>query len=440
MSFGIPVFKSLKLSNNSYKNIFVTFPGILRKVRQNKTLVQNFSYLSAMQIFSMLIPLITLPYLLKTLGKEIYGLIVFAQATISYLSILVNFGFNTFAVKEISVNRDNNITVSRIVSNILILKGTFFIVSLFILTVILFFIPQAHGYRSLFYLTMMMCIYDFIFPVWYFQGIERMKYITFLSLISRIIFLCSIFIFVKSKLHFLRVPFINGLGAMISGFIGLYIVFHSHKVKFVFSGLRDLIKTARDSFTFFISEVSIKVFASSSKVILGAAFGMAEVAYYDLAEKIVSIFKNVPLGVVRDTIFPKVVKTKNMRILRYTTLSMAAYSIFAVAFIYVFADQIINFFGAKEMLPGIPVLKLFAITIFTTHISNYYITIGLWTWGYENIYRNLMISSSALFLILILVLWVSGFLTIYTVVCLPILIDLYLIVCTFIICKRKNIL
>ena len=77
------------------------------KAGRNKTLIQNFSYLSALRIFNMILPLITYPYLIRVLGKEIYGLVVFAQAIVNYLVMLVSFGFNISATKEVSVYRND---------------------------------------------------------------------------------------------------------------------------------------------------------------------------------------------------------------------------------------------------------------------------------------------------------------------------------------------
>lgn len=72
-----------------------------------KTLVENFGYLTLLQICNLLIPLITYPYLINTLGKDLYGVIIYSQAIVSYLSIFVNWGFNISATKSISINRDN---------------------------------------------------------------------------------------------------------------------------------------------------------------------------------------------------------------------------------------------------------------------------------------------------------------------------------------------
>ena len=79
----------------------------------NKNIVKNFSYLAVLQVFNLAIPLVTLPYLITVLGRENYGLIVFSQTLVSYFLILINFGFNIIATKEVSLHRDDEKKLSK---------------------------------------------------------------------------------------------------------------------------------------------------------------------------------------------------------------------------------------------------------------------------------------------------------------------------------------
>ena len=92
-------------------------------LKNHSTILQNLSYISVLHLFNMLIPLLSYPYLIRVLGKETYGIIIFAQAIVGYFVILIGFGFNISATKEISINRDDKKKVSEIVSSVLIIKG-----------------------------------------------------------------------------------------------------------------------------------------------------------------------------------------------------------------------------------------------------------------------------------------------------------------------------
>ena len=181
---------------------------MLNQVKQiylnNKTIVENFSYLTILQVVSMLIPLITYPYLIRVLGKDTYGLVIFVQAVIGYLVILINFGFNISATKEISINKDNKKKINEIVSSVFILKGGLFVISSLLILIIINTLPQAKEFKILFLLTMHFCLSEWLFPIWYFQGIEKMKYITILNIINRTIFTVLIFFLI---MVFIRFPF-----------------------------------------------------------------------------------------------------------------------------------------------------------------------------------------------------------------------------------------
>ena len=81
--------------------------SIGEKIVRNKTILANFSYLSLLQLFTILFPLLTYPYLLRVIGLELYGVIVFAQAIITYISLVINFGFNMSSAKEVAVHRSD---------------------------------------------------------------------------------------------------------------------------------------------------------------------------------------------------------------------------------------------------------------------------------------------------------------------------------------------
>jgi O-antigen/teichoic acid export membrane protein len=412
---------------------------LLNTDRLNSPFFKNLTNLSIVEFINIAVPFIILPYLLRVIGKEYYGLVIFAQAVISYFLILQNFGINTYAVKEVSLIKNNKRKLNSLVSNVFVFKIALFFFSFLLLFLLVSVFPYFKEIKLLLFLTMWICFFDVIFPKWYFQGLERMKYITYVFVVSKLGSLFLIIFFVKEPNDYILIPIIYGVSSIIAGLGSLVILFKIDRVNFLFPKISDLKILMQRSNTFFISEAAVAVFANSNKVIIGSVLGMNELAYYDLADKIVSVFKHVPLNIVRNSIYPRVVITKNMNIVKNTTLIMGAYSIIVIVFIMIFASSIVNIIGGIEMSNSSNILKLFSISIFTTHISNYYITIGLWSFGYEKVFKNLMIYSTLVFLALFVLIWQLKMINIYSMTILPIIVDVYLIFHTYYIYKQKKL-
>ena len=189
---------------------------------KKKRLLDNFLSLGALQIFSYVIPFITLPYQTRVLGVEKFGLVYFAFAFMAYFDILTDFGFGISATREIAVNRHNKNNIINIFNSVMVIKGLLLTVSFVILLLCIVFIPKMRENYIIFLLSFLMCVGHAIYPVWFFQGMERMKYITCLNILSRIIFMVLIFVFVKQQSDYVIVPLLNSMGFLAAGLIGIW--------------------------------------------------------------------------------------------------------------------------------------------------------------------------------------------------------------------------
>lgn len=396
---------------------------ILSRLRANKVLVQNFSYLSVLQVVNLLIPLVTYPYLIRVLGKDVYGLVVFAQALVAYLVIIVSYGFHVSAVKQISINRDNMEKINEIVSSVLIIKSILLILTFLLLGILLYLIEESHGYEALFCLSMWSCVYDVIFPVWFFQGIEKMKYITYITLLSRVIFLGFIFVFIKSSFDLLYIPIINGFGAIVAGIISLYIVFVKLNVKFSFQPLKILMYYLKDSTAIFITNVSSRFYYSTNKVIVGSFLGMAEVAYYDFAEKIVAL-SQIPIVLATQTVFPKISRDRCITFINKITKYQIILVLFLCVLIEVFAKQIAILLGGTQMLSAGNVLKIMILSSIFVSIYNSFATLRLLPFGYNKDYIIVVSSTAFCYFLLIGIFYFFG-LTIYSIAVIAVLVQVW---------------
>jgi len=221
----------LKLIKKTYK---------MARPHERKVVMHNVAYLSSLQTITYLLPVIIVPYLFRVIGAEKFGLIAFAQAFVQYFMILTDYGFSISATKEISLCRHEPAKVSRAFSSVMTVKIALALLSFLLLVIIVYFVPKFRNDWPVYILSFGAVVGSTLFPVWFFQGTEKMKYITNLNIIGGIIYALFIFSFVKGPEDYLAVPLINSSVFLITGLLGQYIVFRTFRVAFKFQGYKNL--------------------------------------------------------------------------------------------------------------------------------------------------------------------------------------------------------
>ena len=326
----------------------------------------------------MLLPLFLLPYLISTLGKEIYGLTVFAAAIVGYFIVLVGFGFNLSATKEISLHRHNEEKIIEIFSSVMIIKIILLLISFLILSSILYFFEDLSQYQSLYYLSMLVCIGEVMLPIWYFQGIEKMKYITYLNITIRVLAAVLIVIFINSPKDYLLVPIFNGVGVITGSFISIYILLRHEKINFKLQKIETLMVYVKKSYIFFISNLAAIGKDRASIIFIGSFIGMAEVAYYDLAEKIVWAFRSIFVN-LNNAFFPYMVKLKNKEKTKKMIKITFMMSVLAYFILIFFSKDMVLLLSDESMLPSVelsPILGLFLILAAVSSSIGHFILIA----------------------------------------------------------------
>jgi len=360
------------------KNLFAT--------KTRRRLFENFLSLSFLQFANYIFPLITLPYLVRVLGPEKYGLIAFAQAFIGYFQILTDYGFNLSATREISINRENKEKVSEIFSSVMIIKFFLLLLSLGLMTIIVFSFKKFRQDWLIYYLTFGMVLGQTLFPIWFFQGMERMKYITFLNVLAKLIFTIAIFIFVKKASDYLYVPLLNSLGFIVAGVLALWIVFKDFGVFFRIPNFKDLKYQLKEGWYIFISTVAISLYTISNTFILGLFTNNTIVGYYSAAEKIIRAIQGF-LAPISQTIYPYVSKLMNeskeigVKFIRKVTLLIGGFSFILSFFIFMFADLIVRIILGSQFTESIIVLRIIAFLPFIIGLSNVFAVQGIIAYG-----------------------------------------------------------
>jgi len=382
-----------KLFNyHNWKNFFFSSPT-------RKKLTENFLSLSVLQGLNYLLPLITLPYLVRVLGPEKYGLVAFAQAFIAYFGILTDYGFNLSATREISIQRENKEKISAIFSSVMLIKFVFLILSFILMSVLVFSIHKFRNEWLLYFLTFGTVLGQVLFPIWFFQGIERMKYITLLNIIAKTIFTVLVFVLIHQKTDYVYVPFLGALGTIISGVLALGIIRKHFKVNFHLPSKNEVIHQLREGWYIFISTVAISLYSISNTFILGLFASNTIVGYYSGAEKIINAVQGL-LSPVSQTIYPHISKIASeskeraLKFLQKITILIGSSSFFLSLLIFLLAEVVIKILLGGQYLESIKVLRILSFLPFIVGLSNIFGIQTMLTFDYKKAFSNILIIAS----------------------------------------------
>ncbi|MGV0756039.1 flippase [Empedobacter brevis] len=277
------------------------------KNKSSKTLLINFISLSILQILNVLLPFLTIPYLIGIVGLKLFGLITFSYSFAFFFQIIVEYGFNTIGARDISINAKNYKRLNMIFSDIFYTKILLLICSLIVYLIIIFSF-NPFKLNSTLYIIQFGCVFgQALFPIWLFHGLQRMKYITYINIFFKTFFTLLIFILVKQPEDYWLAPLCTALGLISSGIISLIIVYKKFHISFVKTSINRIKKQLNHGFYVFISEVQIAAIANGNILILGFFGGNQAVGIYSAAEKIVRAIGNLQAPLI-NTLYPYVSK------------------------------------------------------------------------------------------------------------------------------------
>ncbi len=322
--------------------------------RGTQKVLINFTWLGVFRIVEKVVPLITIPYLLRVIGMEKWGLITFAQSFIQYFNTFVDYGFNVTAVREVSLHQEKRDALEEIFSRVMLIKLFFLLIGFVIFFFLVMGIKRFYQEKEVFLLTFGLVVGQTLFPLWFFQGMEKMKFSTILSSVAKIVFLILIFALVKTEKDYVYVPILNSIGIILAGIIGLLIVRFGFHIRFRMPSWIHVIKTMKEGGKVFISNLFISFYANTRVFALGIFSNNTIVGYYGLAEKIVT-YLGMPSELFGQAMYPRLAnlygtnKKQFVKLLKYLNLGMFVWGGLVCVFGFLFSPFIVEILTGKSI-------------------------------------------------------------------------------------------
>ena len=354
--------------------------------KDSRILISNFGYLSILQIAGYIFPLITIPYLARTVGAYGFGKIAFASAVNTWFLSVVTWGFDYTATREVARNRNNKERVSEVFSNVIWTRFFLTLICFSILSLLTFIIPDFRDNRGVLFVTFLMIPGHVLFPEWMFQALERMKYITLLSLLSKFVFTLAVFVFIHKPSDYILQPLFTSIGFVVSGIVSLYLILYRWGYRLLPPSFTIIRKTIKGSADVFINNFTPNLYNSMSVVLLGAFHGSVSTGILSSGQKCLDIVKQF-MNVLSRTFFPYL----SRRLDKHTLYARISVTIAASAtlLLIILAPTFIKLFYTEEFNDGIFLSIILAPSLLFLTISDVYGTNYLILKGYEHQLRNI---------------------------------------------------
>lgn len=261
---------------------------ISNKIRTGlkSTIGANIISLYVLQISFYILPLITVPYLVRVLGAEKFGLVAFGQSLISFFVFIINYGFDLTATREISIKRNDNKAVSRLSSSVWLAKFLLNLAGFFVLILMILTVQRMNQIALLLIILYGLVVGNMLFPTWLFLGLERMKAISAINLIMRSLATAGVFIFVRNPDDYLVYAGLLSFQWVFAGLAGVLFAVKRLKIRLEFPDSGEVLSVLSGGLTLFVSNLAQSIYIGGNSFILGLLTNYSAVGYYSAAEKI----------------------------------------------------------------------------------------------------------------------------------------------------------
>lgn len=296
-------------------------------------IVKNVASVGAIQAIGMLLPLLTIPYLLQVLGADGFALINVALAVVTYFVVFVDYGFNLMGTRLVTLHKDEPIRLNQIFSNMLYAQLLLTLIAIGIFSIVVFSVPQYRENSMLFLSTFGIVVGATLLPTWFFQGKEILKSLHLIILFGRALYTLAIFTLVTQASDVLWVPIFNSSTTILIGIIGLLYVMQTNKLRFTAWRFTEISAFLKEGWNLFVSALCSTSIQQLPIIILAFFASPIIVGYYAFADKLMLVFR-VSIQLLSSILYPRIIsvsKTSTQKLKQFLTKVRSAGSILFIA-------------------------------------------------------------------------------------------------------------
>lgn len=373
----------------------------------NKRLIENIISLFTIKGLEYILAFITFPYLVRVLQVENLGAVVFVQGIIQYFVLFTDYGFNLLGPKEIA-QHDSIKERGKIFASIFCAKLILLLISTIVFICMLIGAKYINDIDIILYsVVYLMVIGNVIFPIWFFQGIQQMRYITIVNIIGRFLSVACIFYFVKAPSDYILAGLFQAIVPLIAGICSWIILWKKYREVFILPKFKNVKQVFIDAWEIFTSTIAINLYTASNIVFLGLLTNNTIVGYFSGAQKIIQNINQLISPVIQ-AIYPYVSKTasnsKNdaLKFLRKIVLILGGGNFIGSILIFIFAEWIVDILLGAGYEQSVLLLRILAFLPFIISLSNIFGIQTMLVFGMKKQFNKVLLSAAIVNTVIVL--------------------------------------
>ncbi|WP_240625880.1 flippase [Spirosoma pollinicola] len=336
----------------------------------------NVASLFSVHAANMLLPLLTVPYVVRIIGPERLGLLNFSMAYVAYFTLLINYGFDTAAVRSIAADRTNKALINKIFSEVVVGKALLWVLSTIIFCIVSFSVPEFREHLVLHVCTYFSCIGVVLFPVWLFQAMEDLGRVAVFNLIVKILFTLTVFVVIRQADDYVYQNLSLSLAQVLVSVVAFRVAIKRFTIDFSWPAFSALAERFRDNRILFFTSVVATIYAGSNIFLLGLFSTPFSVGIFSAGTRIVGIVQAFVSLALNQAFFPIVAnafgqgREQGLRIVKTIFFPVTLFMMLISASIWIIAPYFIHLFYGAKFEEAILVLRVVALLPITLGLNN----------------------------------------------------------------------
>ena len=261
--------------------------------------------LGVLQIANYLIPLLVLPVVSRVLGVTLFGTVGYAQNIVSYLTLLVNFGFEYSATRQIALAGDDKEKKRQLFWAVITAKTGLLVLSFVILAFLPLFVERVACDPRLYIYTALTNIGIVFFPTWYLQGEQQMDKMAWANFFTKLLGALLVIAIVREASMYRWYPLLLSVSSIFVG-IGamIYVVRHFEIGRYVCTreAMKEVLQAGAP---IFINNVFISLYTTVNMTLLGGFATDEMIGYFSAAQRLIIALNMVVVLPVSTAVYPE---------------------------------------------------------------------------------------------------------------------------------------